>query len=253
MKFLVTINNLGDIKKGATFDGFLFSLENLAKGFDYSFKPEEVNTLISEAKNYTKELYLVLNDLYKDHDFLILKEALTKFDINKLAGIFVSDLGLIEFFKEYNYSKVIINIEQLIKSVSDFNFFKKDALGVFISSSLKYSEKLQLIKKAKINSYLTIYGDEVIFNSIRKLITNYHEHYKIKLDSNKTYELEEGLRKGLFYPIKENPRGTIIMNHEKIDLRDKYRELKKTRLNYLVINTFNTSLEEAIKIRKELK
>ena len=43
------------------------------------------------------------------------------------------------------------------------------------------------------------------------------------------------------------------MNHEKIDLRDKYQELKKTRLNYFVINTSNTSLEEAIKIRKELE
>ena len=252
MKYLITINNLSDIKKGAIFDGFLFALNNLAKGFDNYFLPQDATCLLKEVSMYTKELYLVLNDLYKDSDYELLSKYLAQFDFHKLSGIFISDLGLIPFFKELGYDKLILNIPSLIKSRSDFNFFKNKVIGEVISPSLSIEEIISIANKAKITPYLLLYGDNFILNTIRKLITNYKKHYNIKLNSNANFSIEESLRQGYFYPIKENSRGSIISDCKKIDFRTDFNKLSKSKIKYLIINTFATNFEDAIKIKKEL-
>lgn len=206
------------------------------RAFAGNFSDNEIEEATKYAHSINKKVYITINILAHESDFDGLKEYLDELTNYKVDAVIVSDLGIIEFIKQYAPSLTIhVSTQANILNSYAINFMAR--LGVkriILARELSIDEIKQIRSKIPQDIELEafVHGAMCMAYSGRCLLSNYFTGR----DANRgacaqpcrwEYTISEKSRKGEQYPIEEDERGTYILNSKDLMMIDHLVELEK--------------------------
>lgn len=244
------------------------------RAFAGNFTDNEIEEATRYAHSLGKKVYITINILAHESDFDGLKEYLNELVKYKVDAVIVSDLGIIEFIREYAPSLTIhVSTQANILNSYAINFLAK--LGVkriILARELSIEEIKQI--KAKIPDDIEleafVHGAMCIAYSGRCLLSN----YLTGRDANRgactqacrwEYTITEKSRKGDQYQIEEDQRGTYILNSKDLMMIEHLNELEQAGVTSFkiegrmkspyyvanVVNAYRRALDKGDKITKQ--
>ncbi len=244
------------------------------RAFAGNFTDDEIKEATDFAHSLGKKVYITINILAHENDFEGLKEYLDELVKYNVDAVIVSDLGIIEFIREYAPSLTIhVSTQANILNSYAINFLAK--LGVkriILARELSIEEIKQI--KAKIPSDIEleafIHGAMCMAYSGRCLLSN----YLTGRDANRgacaqpcrwEYSITEKSRKGDHYQIEEDERGTYILNSKDLMMIEHLGELEKAGVTSFkiegrmkspyyvanVVNAYRRALDKGDKITEK--
>ena len=244
------------------------------RAFAGNFTDDEIKEATDFAHSLGKKVYITINILAHENDFDGLKEYLNELVKYKVDAVIVSDLGIIEFIREYAPSLTIhVSTQANILNSYAINFLAK--LGVkriILARELSIEEIKQI--KAKVPDDIEleafVHGAMCIAYSGRCLLSN----YLTGRDANRgactqacrwEYSITEKSRKGDQYQIEEDERGTYILNSKDLMMIEHLGELEKAGVTSFkiegrmkspyyvanVVNAYRRALDKGNKITEK--
>ncbi|MBR1416268.1 MAG: U32 family peptidase [Bacilli bacterium] len=238
-KFLVSINNIDDIKeyKKVGITTFLFALKDYSIGYkDYSI--EEINS-INEKK------YVLINRVLNTKEIDDLKLIISKLNVD---GIIFEDVGLINVLKEYKLEKILF-INHFNTNSESINCWLEYVDSVVLSNELTFDEYKYIVSKVNKEVIINIFGYNQIMYSKRKLLSNYNEQFN--LDNTYSNEIKDQ-NSDVKFKILEQNNETLILSNNIFDGR---RLLSLSNIKYYYLNTslIDTSVVLDFINNKEIK
>lgn len=252
------------------FAGKKFGLRAFASNFD----EDDIIWAINYSHERNVKVYITVNILAHNNDFIGLIDYLKFLDNAKADGVIVSDLGIAHLVKEYTNLELHVSTQANVTNI--------ESAKVWVSLGAK---RLVLARELNINEIKEIkdaVGDDIdiecfchgamcISYSGRCLLSNYFTGR----DSNKgacaqpcrwNYVLinkEEESIKNEEFPIEEDSRGTYILNSKDMCLIEHIKELveagitsfkiegrmKSTYYVATVVNTYRRAINDYLSNR----
>ena len=205
------------------------------RAFAGNFSDNEIMKATTYAHRIGKKVYITINILAHEGDFIGLKEYLDELVKAKVDAVIVSDLGIIEFIKE-NAPSLTIHVSTQANILNSYaiNFmYKMGVKRVILARELSIEEIKQIRKRIPKDLELEsfVHGAMCISYSGRCLLSN----YLTGRDANRgactqpcrwEYTITEKSRKGEEYEIQEDDRGTYILNSKDMMMIDHLKELE---------------------------
>ncbi len=205
------------------------------RAFAGNFSDNEIKEATTYAHSIGKKVYITINILAHEGDFIGLKEYLDELVKAKVDAVIVSDLGIIEFIKE-NAPSLTIHVSTQANILNSYaiNFmYKMGVKRVILARELSIEEIKQIRKRIPKDLELEsfVHGAMCISYSGRCLLSN----YLTGRDANRgactqpcrwEYTITEKSRKGEEYEIQEDDRGTYILNSKDMMMIDHLKELE---------------------------
>lgn len=204
------------------------------RAFAGNFDNDELKNAVEYAHNIGKKIYVTLNILAHEHDF----EGLDKYvlflcDI-KVDAVIVSDLGLIQFIKQYADNLPIhVSTQANVLNSYAIRFLAEMGVKRIILAREVSIDEIREIKKnipQNIELECFVHGAMCISYSGRCLLSN----YLADRDANKgmcvqacrwKYYISQQKDDGL-YEIEQDERGTFILNSKDLNMLSHLKELK---------------------------
>ena len=214
------------------FAGKKFGLRAFANNFD----EEGIKEAVKYAHSFNVKVYVTVNILAHNPDFIGLKEYLLSLEESEVDGVIVSDLGIASLVKEYTSLELHVSTQANVTNIYSAKMWVKlGAKRLVLARELSLKE-IKEIKDAvgdEIDIECFCHGAMCISYSGRCLLSNYF----VGRDSNKgecvqacrwnyalTSKNEESI-KDEYYPIEEDSRGTYILNSKDMCLIEHVKEL----------------------------
>lgn len=207
-----------------------FGLRAFAGNFELAELEEA--TLFCHEKN--KKIYVTVNIIAHNDDFVGLKEYLEFLQKIEVDGVIVADLGVASFVKKYA-PKLELHISTQANIINKYSALLMAELGakrIVLARELSLDEIKQiraaLPKEVELECF--VHGAMCISYSGRCLLSNYLNGR----DSNKgacvqacrwEYSITEKSRKGQQYEIQEDDKGTYILNSKDLCMINHIQEL----------------------------
>lgn len=190
-------------------DGFVVTNHFVSARFEHSFTVEDIFEIATEVQKQKKILFLLVDVLCHESMMNDLVSFIDQVQSFNLYYIF-SDLGVYEILKERNLlKKAIYAPDTLLTNYLDFNLMKSLKLfGAFPAVEIPVSDIEIIGKNRAVKLFYRGFGQVVMFQSRRKLLTRFQEHTGLSFDANRNdLTLVEELRQDA-YRIMENEHGT---------------------------------------------
>ena len=212
------------------FAGKKFGLRAFAQNFEENEMKEAVNL----AHGLGKKVYITVNILAHEDDFNGLEEYILYLQSIKVDALIVSDLGIISLIRQVA-PEMEIHVSTQANVLNSYAIKFLANLGIkriILARELSVEE----IKKIKANIpdnislECFVHGAMCISYSGRCLLSNYFAGK----DSNRgecvqtcrwEYAISEKNRKGEYFPIQEDERGTYILNSKDLCMISHLKEL----------------------------
>jgi len=212
------------------FAGKKFGLRAFAQNFEENEMEEAVNL----AHGLGKKVYITVNILAHEDDFNGLEEYILYLQSIKVDALIVSDLGIISLIRQVA-PEMEIHVSTQANVLNSYAIKFLANLGIkriILARELSVEE----IKKIKANIpdnislECFVHGAMCISYSGRCLLSNYFAGK----DSNRgecvqtcrwEYAISEKNRKGEYFPIQEDERGTYILNSKDLCMISHLKEL----------------------------
>ena len=212
------------------FAGKKFGLRAFAQNFEENEMEEAVNL----AHRLGKKVYITVNILAHEDDFNGLEEYILYLQSIKVDALIVSDLGIIYLIRQVA-PEMEIHVSTQANVLNSYAIKFLANLGIkriILARELSVEE----IKKIKANIpdnislECFVHGAMCISYSGRCLLSNYFAGR----DSNRgecvqtcrwEYAISEKNRKGEYFPIQEDERGTYILNSKDLCMISHLKEL----------------------------
>ncbi len=205
------------------------------RAFAGNFSDNEIMEATTYAHSIGKKVYITINILAHEGDFIGLKEYLDELVKAKVDAVIVSDLGIIEFIKE-NAPSLTVHVSTQANILNSYaiNFmYKMGVKRVILARELSIEEIKQIRKRIPKDLELEsfVHGAMCISYSGRCLLSN----YLTGRDANRgactqpcrwEYTITEKSRKGEEYEIQEDDRGTYILNSKDMMMIEHLKELE---------------------------
>ncbi len=235
-KTLLLVENLelvASLKKESNIT-FLFPIKDFTVGFPKTFTLDEIK----------EEAFIFINRIMSNKAIEEFKVFLPTLPPN-IKGIVFDDLGVLNVLITIpnNLTKILF-LNHLNCNYESINVFLEYVDSVVVSPDITLNEITEILAKAIKPLVLYTFGHVNIMYSRRTLITNYNNHFNLKVEPLAT--LEEEITKQKF-KIIENPYGTVIYTSKPfnaLSLRNANNVL------YNLINTVFLTNEEVITILK---
>ena len=241
MKKLELLAPVGDFERLVTaihfgcdavyFAGKKFGLRAFADNFD----EDEIIKAINYAHDHNVKVYITVNILAHNADFIGLVDYLKFLDENHADGVIVSDLGIASLVKENTNLELHVSTQANVTNIYSAKMWvKMGAKRLVLARELSLPE-IKEIKDAvgeDIDIECFCHGAMCISYSGRCLLSN----YLTGRDSNKgacaqpcrwNYAISTRNDKdsNQFFPILEDERGTYILNSKDLCLINHIKEL----------------------------
>lgn len=207
------------------------------RAFAGNFSENEIQQATAYAHKLGKKVYITINILAHEEDFDGLKEYLDELVKAQVDAVIVSDLGIIEFIKQYAPSLTIhVSTQANILNSYAIKFMAKMGVKRIILARELSIEEIKQIKQnipSDIELESFVHGAMCISYSGRCLLSN----YLTGRDANRgqcaqpcrwEYTITEKSRKGDQYEIQEDNRGTYILNSKDMMMVEHLSELKQS-------------------------
>lgn len=205
------------------------------RAFAGNFSDNEIMEATTYAHSIGKKVYITINILAHEGDFIGLKEYLDELVKAKVDAVIVSDFGIIEFIKE-NAPSLTVHVSTQANILNSYaiNFmYKMGVKRVILARELSIEEIKQIRKRIPKDLELEsfVHGAMCISYSGRCLLSN----YLTGRDANRgactqpcrwEYTITEKSRKGEEYEIQEDDRGTYILNSKDMMMIEHLKELE---------------------------
>lgn len=243
-------------------DAYVINVAHFSSPSSSYFTIEEAEEIIKESK---KPVFLKLMPLYKDEDFLGLRNLLKR--MKGIKGLIFQDLGLVSLIEEIlPDAELIYDPRTFVTTKEDSLYFKNTNIHTLgLSTTLNLKELDQVLDGSDVSYMGHVFGFEEMFYSERKHFSNYKEEYGF-LDLKDKYDvyLKEETRND-FYHALEDERGFYIFRDKKINMFDFLDHFKRCKYLFLerifisddeykdAVNLFNGTItrDEFISIHKE--
>lgn len=249
------------------FAGKKFGLRAFASNFD----EEEIIKAINYAHERNVKVYITVNILAHNDDFVGLIDYLKFLDKEGTDGVIVSDIGIASLVKEYTNLELHVSTNANITNVHSAKMWVKLGAKRLVLARELSLEEIKEIKNAvgeNIDLECFGHGAMCISYSGRCLLSN----YLTGRDSNKgecaqpcRWQYALGIKNDIeetnYFPILEDSKGTYILNSKDICMIEHIKELAQAgvtslkvegrmKTNYYVatvINAYRRAIDEYYK------
>lgn len=216
------------------------------RAFSDNFTEEEMTEAVNYAHLHNVKVYVTVNILAHNQDFLNLIPYLKFLESIKVDGVIVSDLGIMSVIKENTNLEIHVSTQANITNLYSANtFIKFGAKRLVLARELSLKE----IKEIKdnipenIDIETFVHGAMCISYSGRCLLSNYFTHR----DSNKgacaqpcrwkyaLHFIDDKDNSNQYYPIEEDDRGTYILNSKDLCLIEHIKDLSESGIYSLKV------------------
>ncbi len=214
------------------------------RAFAGNFTDDEIFKATEYAHKLGKKVYITINILAHEGDFIGLKEYLNELEKAKVDAVIVSDLGIIEYIKEFAPSLTIhVSTQANILNSYAIKFMARLGIKRIILARELSIEEIKNIRKnipSDIELECFVHGAMCISYSGRCLLSN----YLTGRDANRgacaqccrwEYTITEKSRKGEQYEIQEDERGTYILNSKDLNMIEHLKELEDAGIQSIKI------------------
>lgn len=249
------------------FAGKKFGLRAFASNFD----EEEIIKAIKYAHERSVKVYITVNILAHNDDFVGLIDYLKFLDKEGADGVIVSDIGIASLVKEYTNLELHVSTNANITNIHSAKMWVKlGAKRLVLARELSLQEIKEIKNEVGENIDLECFGHGAmcISYSGRCLLSN----YLTGRDSNKgecaqpcRWQYALGVKNDIeetnYFPILEDGKGTYILNSKDICMIEHIKELAQAgvtslkvegrmKTNYYVatvINAYRRAIDEYYK------
>ena len=249
------------------FAGKKFGLRAFASNFD----EEEIIKAIKYAHERNVKVYITVNILAHNEDFVGLIDYLKFLDKEGADGVIVSDIGIASLVKEYTNLELHVSTNANITNIHSAKMWVKlGAKRLVLARELSLQEIKEIKNEVGENIDLECFGHGAmcISYSGRCLLSN----YLTGRDSNKgecaqpcRWQYALGIKNDIeetnYFPILEDGKGTYILNSKDICMIKHIKELAQAgvtslkvegrmKTNYYVatvINAYRRAIDEYYK------
>ena len=249
------------------FAGKKFGLRAFASNFD----EEEIIKAINYAHERNVKVYITVNILAHNEDFVGLIDYLKFLDKEGADGVIVSDIGIASLVKEYTNLELHVSTNANITNLHSAKMWAKlGAKRLVLARELSLQEIKEIKNEVGENIDLECFGHGAmcISYSGRCLLSN----YLTGRDSNKgecaqpcRWQYALGVKNDIeetnYFPILEDGKGTYILNSKDICMIEHIKELAQAgvtslkvegrmKTNYYVatvINAYRRAIDEYYK------
>lgn len=218
------------------FAGKQFGLRAFSDNFDL----DELKESVDYCHSHNVKAYITINILAKNSDFDGLKDYVKYLEKIGVDAVIVSDIGVIDFIRK-NAPKLVIHVSTQANVTNKYSAKFLVDMGV---KRIILARELSLEEIKEIRDFISndielecfVHGAMCISYSGRCLLSN----YLTGRESNRgacvqacrwEYAIREKHRKGEYYDIEEDDRGTYILNSKDmcmIEYIDKLKEVGVT-------------------------
>lgn len=245
MELILNTNDLGYKPfLNSNVDSLIIGLKDFCVNQPFSLTIKQLISAIEEIKRHNKKIYLSINDFVLEKNITKLKSIISKTIPLSLDGYIVSDLGVLNIFKEYNLAnKVTLDLQTYIT-----NKYSASALlnlgveKVCLSKEITLEDIQEISTSNKNKIDLLGYGYFPITYSKRPILKCYFRKNKIKQQSSLYYIKEESRTD--FYPIYEEKNCLLVYNHKPYSLFNNLEDVMKLNVSSLRIDTIFLSEKE---------
>ena len=218
------------------------------RAFSSNFDEEEILKAVEYAHKNNVKVYVTVNILAHNDDFIGLVDYLKFLDSAKVDGVIVSDLGIASLVKEHTNLELHVSTQANITNIySAKTWIKLGAKRLVLARELNIKEIKEIHEAIgeDIDIECFCHGAMCISYSGRCLLSNYFTGR----DSNKgacaqpcrwEYQLSQvndldNKDHKEYYPIEEDKRGTYILNSKDMCLIEHIKELSEAGINSLKV------------------
>ncbi len=201
-KILIYVDDtsyLSDYRKAGV-TAFLFALKGYCVGYENTLTLEEIEKLDVSNK------YLLINRILDCKDIDNLKELLK--NIKNIKGIVYEDIGVFNVVKELKLDIELIFFQNHFATNSySVNFWLDRVDSLMLSNEITKDEIEKILKNAKREVCVHVFGYNQVMYSRRLLLTNWSEEFNIpKKNKNVIEELVTKIK----FRVIENEFGTVM-------------------------------------------
>lgn len=195
--------------KAKNIDHIILGVSSLSNQINGGFSVQEINYLLDNKKNV--KISLELNRIFDEEELKLLTETLNQINLEKVTYLFYSDLGVNKLVEEFNYQqKLVYDAYTYLTNYYDINAYLSFNKNIVVSNQISIEELKKLLNKVNKPVLIHGFGKSVIFQSKRKLLTNYFEYRNLEFDPKElNYYLQEQYRDEKLH-IFENNYGSNI-------------------------------------------
>lgn len=227
---------------GNNIDGFIMGIEGLSENFNRYIRVEDVKEYCTIIFSRNKELYISLNKSYFNCDIERLREILILLDTINVSGVMFVDFAVLNIINENNLKiKPIWYGNHKATNSYTINFLKKRGIkGVMLSDEITTKEKLNIIDKINIDSFITLFGYTNVATSSRTLLSNYLEYTKKNAYDKRKYYIKEK-SSNEFYPIIEEENTNFFSSSVLNGIKEFANIIPSGKVKYIFLNDYMIS------------
>ena len=223
-------------------DSFIVGLKGYSLNQFFEVSLKELTSVIQEIKNKGKKIYLSINIFSQEKETLKLKKFIPQLKNYDLDGIILSDLGLLNIFKENGLeSKVVLDLQTYVTNkYSAKSLLDQGIKRVVLSKEITLKDMQEIANFTDNKVEILVQGYYPITYSKRPILSCYMKHFKLKKKSALYYIREESRDK--MYILIENKRNLTVFNDKQYSLLNNIEEL--SNINSFRIDTNFLTIEE---------
>ena len=204
------------------------------RAFAGNFFDDEIREAVKIAHSHGKKVYITLNIIAKDEDFVGLKEYLEFLEEAKVDAVIVADIGVMEFVRKFA-PKIDIHVSTQANIINSYTakFFADLGVKRLILArelSLKEIKKIRQNLPKNIEIEVFVHGAMCMAYSGRCLLSNYltgrdSNHGECVQACRWKYYVREVSRDDEL-EVNEDERGSYIFNSKDLNMLSHLQDLK---------------------------
>ena len=246
MRFLVAIYNLNTLINCKDFiESAVLMTPNYSQVYENDF---DLDKAIDFSKECNIEPIISINRIVMENELDEIKSFIFKY---QKYSFLVSDLGVIEIFKELNLmDHVIYDSSTMVCNSLDLSYYSKLGLSATsMSNEIPIQDVIKGYNDTKADIMYQVFGRKLMFYSKRRLVKCYEDYRDIKLNRNNLFIKEEKREEHM--PIIENDNGYFVYRSYFISLLDEMKSL--SFLKYAYFESLTLKDEELYQVLKAYK
>ena len=198
-----------------------------------------LDMIMDLRKKTKKNIFVNVNKLIHNSELKDLEEYIIKLDTIGVDFIVFGDFAVIQIINENNLKiKSIYCTETTITNKYFTSMAKETGItGIDTAKEITLSEVDNICKNKQSLVSMNIHGHIYMYQSKRKLITNYKNHTGLDIDVTDNYKLYDPER-DQSYPIIENKQGTHLLASHDVMLINHLDKLVDIDLDFMKIDGF---------------
>ncbi|MFB1049375.1 peptidase U32 family protein [Paraliobacillus sp. JSM ZJ581] len=217
-ELIATARDMNEVQKliDVGVDAITIGHQNYGLRVTGDFSIEEIKTATMYCHQNDTKIYILTNAIFHNDILEILPTYLKELESVKVDGIICGDPSIFMIVSAYEINIPIIwNPETLATNYETLNYWHQKGISrAILSNELAMDAIKEINEQVTFPVDIQVHGMTCIFQSKRKLVTNYYNHIDKSYNKQQLMHITQGKEEDTHYPIFEDVNGTHIMSNE---------------------------------------